>query len=256
MLTRTALLATLLSASAVVATSPQGHLQMKRALEARQTRGSGNNDDDNDNDSINASATACLGAVFSLLASVPTPPPALVSAFTSAGIDDIGDACTYTPPPNLAAPYSSYASAVSSWYGANGDRVSSALKDCPGSGDALDRLDEPCGATSRGSGPTRSVGGGDSSSSSSSSRSFTVSIGGGDDDDDSSTTRSVGGGSSDAAQTTGAATTGGPSVQTTGLDAGAVSTTSSRTAGVGPQQTGFAGAALVAAGFLGVVAAL
>lgn len=264
MLTRTALLATVFSASAVVATSLHGHLEMKRALEARQSSGSGSGNDDDDD---NTNATACLTAVISLLSSVPTPPPALISAFTSANIDD---ACSFTPPPSLAAPYSSYVSAVSSWYGANGDRVSSALKDCPGVGDSLDNLDATCGAgtsSTRSSGgvrssASRSIGGGDVSTT------VTRSIGGGDvsttvtrsiggGDVSATVTRSIGGGdSSDTAETTGTITTGGPGVQTTGLGAGAVSTTSSRTGGAGPQQTGFAGAALAAVGFLGVVAAL
>ncbi|KAK4183085.1 hypothetical protein QBC35DRAFT_130363 [Podospora australis] len=227
MLTRTVLLATMLSASAVVATNFQEHLNIKRYVEARQTRSGSDSDGDDDD----TNATACLTAVFSLLSSVPTPPAGLVSELTRT---DITNACEYTPPPALAGPYSSWTQAVLSWYGDNGDRVSSALKDCPGNDnlESLTDVDAICSTrTGRGNNPgaTQTTGFANVQ---------TTGLGGGADTDDDDDATSTGAGN-------------GP----TGTGAGAGVTSSQSTAGVA-RETGFAAAAMAAAGFLGAVAAL
>lgn len=233
MLTRTVLLATLFSASAVVATNLHGHLEIKRAIEARQTsRGGGDDDDDSAGPSFTGSipVTACVADAISLMSSFPTPPPALADEITRVTVTDV---CAYTPPASLAAPYSSYDSAVRSWYSVNRDRVSS-LKNCPGFDtipDRLDDLDDICSTTPAGGNSASPTTGGANVQ--------TTGLGGGAE----SGTGSGTGAGSASTRSTG------------GSGAGALATSSSSTA-AGPRETGFAGAALAAAGFFGVVAAL
>ncbi|KAK4210475.1 infection structure specific protein [Rhypophila decipiens] len=228
MLTRSVLLAA--AATAVSAELFPGHQQVKRALEARQTAGG--------DVSMPAGAIpTCIQPLFSLYSSLPTPPPEIVHLSITGN-----DPCApFTPPPSAAAPYSSYSSEVVSWFGEHSSEIMSAISSCPqvtalpGAGDAISSLEGSI-CTS-----TPAAGGGDDDSSSTG----TESSGPEETGTDSMDHGTMSHGATDAPTPTG--TAGG----------GAAGTTSKSTAGAfAARETGFAGAAMAAAGFFGVVAML
>ncbi|KAM7197228.1 infection structure specific protein [Rhypophila sp. PSN 637] len=221
MLTRSVLIAA--AATVVSAELFPGHQQVKRVLEARQTGGG-------DGGAI----PTCIRPLVSLYSSLPTPPPEVVN------LTPPTDPCApFTPPPSAAAPYSSFSSEVVSWWGEHSSDIISALSSCPqvtalpGAGDAISSIEGAICTSTRA---------------------------GGDDDDSSSTgTESSGpeetGTDSDDHGTMSHGATDAPTP--TGTAGGAAGTTSKSTAGAfAARETGFAGAAMAAAGFFGVVAML
>lgn len=109
------LLVTLAAAVSASEIAIPGHQAVKRAVEARQTSGTGGD-------------AACLTALMSVYSSLPTPPPELVSYALTATVTD---PCNLSVPSSLSAPVSSYQQSVFSWLGQNGAAVSSALSQCP-----------------------------------------------------------------------------------------------------------------------------
>ncbi|KAL2126650.1 hypothetical protein VTI74DRAFT_471 [Chaetomium olivicolor] len=65
---------------------------------------------------------------MSVYSSMPTPPPAVQNFLMT---NTQTDPCKLTMPPNVDSVYSSYLNAVSSWYNKNSDAWSSALSQCP-----------------------------------------------------------------------------------------------------------------------------
>ncbi len=207
----------------------------RRAVEARQTSA--------------ADASACLDAIESLITGMPTP-NSVVTAFVATATDF----CNISLPPSVESAYSSYESAISSWYGAHSKEWSSALAKCPSSaaagitGSGGDGSD-PC-ATATGNGgnsgsKTTAAGGSKSTSSGSSDDS-------GSGSSSSAANPAASSGSSSSGSGSGTGTSGSGSSSASSGAAGTSATGKS----AAHRETGFAGAAIALAGFLAVVAIL
>ncbi|KAK3352539.1 hypothetical protein B0T25DRAFT_542207 [Lasiosphaeria hispida] len=169
-------------------------------------------------------ATACLGALLSVYSTIPTPPPSLIDFGESASLVN---PCSFTVPASLSSDFEKYESEMSSWASVNGPQISSALGECPEYSSLIDQVPEVC--TTR------------------------------DADDDTSVNEgatSTSGESSSETPTGGAAGTGLTTTARTTTATGGVAGASLTQTGAGPRETGFVGAVVAAAGFLGVVAAL
>ncbi|KAM0246088.1 hypothetical protein ACHAQJ_010340 [Trichoderma viride] len=71
--------------------------------------------------------TKCATEVLSLVANLPTPPPALASQLVE---HPQTDACKIVVPSSLSADFSSYTAEVLSWYSSNEAEISSLASDC------------------------------------------------------------------------------------------------------------------------------
>lgn len=219
---------TLLVALAGVASAnmvvPSPHV-VKRAIEARQTDEAG--------------MSACLSAMAALITDMPTAAPAVTDFFVTA----TGDPCSLSVPPSLKSAYSSYESAVHSWYTAHSVQWSSALAQCPDS-DAFtsDLSGSSCTADSGNSG---SNGGGSGSKTTDSSDSQETGSGSG-----SGSKTSSGAGSAAATGGSGNGNGSGNNNNNNGNGNGNAGKNA------GHRDTGLAGAAVAIAGVLGAVALL
>ncbi|KAM7200097.1 hypothetical protein V8F20_005518 [Naviculisporaceae sp. PSN 640] len=206
-----------------------GHQAIKRALVARQTESP---EFDIPIPSDLPAAATCLEPLLSLYETMPTPAPELTSL-------PAGDPCgPFTVPADIAEPYSSYTSAIQSWFGEHSSEIFEALSACPQitslAGDAIASI----------------------------TGSLCESTGAPSDDEDSTATGSAGpeetGGhhTMDHGSSSGAGTGAGAPTPT-GTAGGAAQTSSKSTAGAhAARETGFAGAAIAAGAFLGAVALL
>lgn len=167
--------------------------------------------------SFDTGATACLDALLSIYSGAPTPPPEVISWETASPITD--PCQTLVIPGSISAAFSSYESAAVSWYSAHSSEIFSALSQCPQYSAVA-----TAGAGGGAAPPLCTNGAG----------------GGG-----------AGGATVTNTQNAGTITTGTSTATTTGNAAGGSSTKNAS-----PRETSFVGAAIAAAGFLGVVAAL
>lgn len=198
---------------------------VKRALEARQTDEAG--------------MSACLDAMQSLITAMPTPPPA---------VDITGDPCTFTVPKSLESAYSSYQSAITSWYTAHSSQWSSALAQCPDSDAFTSDLDSASSCTA--------VNNSGNSGSNGDSGSKTT-----DSSDSQETGSSSGSGSGASSRSSSGASptaTGGSNSSGSGSGSSSGSGNGNGNAGknAAHRDTGLAGAAVAIAGVLGAVALL
>jgi hypothetical protein len=112
MFAKTALLAVLVgSVAARHGLLYPGALAVERDLEARQTN-----------------AAACAEAEASIYQGLPTPPPAIVSYEAT---HTATDPCSVTVPASLSSDFSSYESAVASWFAAHSSQIESVMSQCP-----------------------------------------------------------------------------------------------------------------------------
>ncbi|KAK4169916.1 hypothetical protein QBC43DRAFT_365532 [Cladorrhinum sp. PSN259] len=124
------------------------HLAAKRAIDARQTEF-----DDSDLPAP-TEVSACLSTLTAVLKDVPTPPAAIVSfAVTQTETDP----CSVSIPNSLTSAYSSYSSALQSWFSTKSDSLTNALKVCPGYEDLVSSYEAPTCATA---GPSKGGSGG------------------------------------------------------------------------------------------------
>ncbi|KAI9152226.1 hypothetical protein HJFPF1_09453 [Paramyrothecium foliicola] len=106
-----------LAASAAASANLMALPQVKRGLSPRQT------------ESLPLPTNAeCATAAISLLGSLPTPPPAIVSDVAT---NPQTDPCSFNTPSALTSEYSSYSSELLSWVSANEGDLSSVLSQCP-----------------------------------------------------------------------------------------------------------------------------
>jgi cobalamin biosynthesis Mg chelatase CobN len=219
----------LLSLAGVAAAQMPGHMAVRRQLEARQT-------DD-------AGMSACAEAIAAVVTNMPTPPAALTEFAMS--ITET-DPCSVTVPASLSSVYESYGSALSSWSAEYADDYSSALAQCPD----FATLTEGSGID----GPTCTDAGSSGNSGSGSAEPT--------DSSDSEDAEETGSGSGSGSATRTGSSSG--SSSTSGSNSGSGSSGSSNNnnnGGTGKKnaahrETGFAGAAVALASFLGVVALL
>jgi len=220
---------TLLVALAGVASAnmvvPSPHV-VKRAIEARQTDEAG--------------MSACLSAMAALITDMPTAAPAVTDFFVTA----TGDPCSLSVPPSLKSAYSSYESAVHSWYTAHSVQWSSALAQCPDS-DAFTSDLSGSSCTAADSGNSGSNGGGSGSKTTDSSDSQETGSGSG-----SGSKTSSGAGSAAATGGSGNGNGSGNNNNNNGNGNGNAGKNA------GHRDTGLAGAAVAIAGVLGAVALL
>ena len=134
-----------------------GHFPIRRDIHvARQTAsaasasGTGLSDED------------CQSSILSIAESVPTPDAALSSYEATYSPTD---SCSYSVPSSLSSDYSSYSSAVYSWYSANSDAMSSIISECPQYAAETSEVSE-CSATATGTGSSDSSATGTASGSS------------------------------------------------------------------------------------------
>jgi hypothetical protein len=121
------------TASASVVNYP-GHLAHKHQIEARQT---------------DAAMQECLVPLMSAYQSVPTPPPSIMSYEAT---NPVTDACSYSVPATLQAEFSSYESAIKTWYAAHSAEINSALAMCPGIAPEATRVPICTGVATKGAG--------------------------------------------------------------------------------------------------------
>ncbi|KAK0645705.1 hypothetical protein B0T16DRAFT_390269 [Cercophora newfieldiana] len=166
-----------------------------------------------------AGITACASALLEFATLVPTPPPEVVSWAVE---NPITDACDWEAkvPASLAPAISSYQTVALSFLSAQSSKLVSLVSICPDVSSALSVVEQA----------TLTCGDSGSSKTGSASASATAGTGSG-------STPAAGGAGSTGTKTGGAGATG------------------QSTAG-GARETGFVGAAIAAAGFLGVVAVL
>lgn len=155
---------------------------------------------------------SCTSALLGIYSSIPTPPARLVTAFA----DGNGNPCSATVPSSLSSEFSDYQGSVRNWYSSSSDDVSSALSGCPELSSLATLL--PVCVTSY-------LGGGAASGSGTDTASGATNTGGSSTGEESANSQTMDTGSS----ATGASAT--------GTDTGAA-----------PRETGFAVAALAAAG--------
>lgn len=191
-----------------------------RALEARQTDEAG--------------MSACLSAIESVMTATPTIPSILTAFFESQTVD----VCSISVPKQFQSAYTSYESAIRSWYTAHSAQLSSALSACPDAERLTDGLDSTC---------TGAAPGGNSGSEATATES--------EDEKATSTLGKTGAGSaSTTASSPGATGAGSGAGPGSGNGNGAGSGTGAKSAG--NRETGVLGAAIAIAGFLGVVVML
>lgn len=210
---------------------PMLHPQMKREiLQARQT--------------LPDLSPSCTSAVLGLYSSLPTPPARLVSALGS------GNPCSASVPSSLNSEFSDYQSSIGSWYSSNSGDVSSAFSVCPELSSLVSLL-PVCvtsflgGAAAGGSSGTDTASGASSTDTASGASSTGTASGA------SSTNTASGASNTDTASSSG----GSANSQTT--DTGSSSATGASATGsdtgAAPRETGFAMAALAAAGAIAAV---
>ncbi|KAK4125614.1 hypothetical protein N657DRAFT_631876 [Parathielavia appendiculata] len=222
----------LLSLAGVAAANLAGHhMAVRRELEARQT-------DD--------SFSACAEAMMSLVTDMPTPPAALTEL-------SVTDPCSVTIPPSLESAYSSYMSEVSSWNAEHADEYSSALALCPDlptitdSGDIAECTDSAGNSGSPTAGSSSDSDSGDAEETDSGSTSGSGSA-----------TRTGSGASAGATSTSGSSSGSGSgsSGSSNNNNNNNSNGGSSGKPSAAHRETGFVGAAVALAGFIGVVALL
>lgn len=125
---------------------------LKRDLQARQTGLPDLGD-------IPEISDECQSAGLSVLASLPTPPPEIVSAEMKN--PQTGDPCDFTAPASLRDEYESYGSSVISWASKNEDKISKALSACSDIASMATDLVAVC--TSNAAAPSKTTGGAASS---------------------------------------------------------------------------------------------
>jgi hypothetical protein len=203
--------ALLLVATAAAATSAQLHgLQHHR----RQADETDVIDLDAALSSIAAETTGCYASLLDAVRTVPTPAAELLDH----DYENVDDICSYSFPNSLTSAFSSYESAVSSWYSAQSSVIDSALSACPEYSSDWDYVTSFCGSA------TTTTTGTDTPASNAASATAT-------------------GNSTTFTSVTGTATRGS-------------ATSTFATANAGPRETGFIAGVVAAAGFLGAVAAL
>jgi hypothetical protein len=186
-----------------------------------------------------------LSSVEPLLATVPTPPPAIVSWESSATFTDI---CSVSIPASLDGPFSTYESQVLSWYDANSAAFQSLISACSALTSGIDTSTPAVctGGVAGGSGGSGAAGG-------SSGSTATVTTAG----SSSSSTSTSGSGSSGSGSGSGSGSSGsGNSGSGSSGSSSSASASGTATKNAGAQETALVSAAMLAAGFLGVVAAL
>ncbi|KAK3379153.1 hypothetical protein B0T24DRAFT_146079 [Lasiosphaeria ovina] len=218
------------------------HVLYNRDIAARQTDDSG-------------LATACITDLASLFTSAPTPPPDLASYIEA---HPVTNPCSYSIDGSVGDEFSSYLTKAYSWYYSISDDLYSIISECPGASSAVQN--EPfCtdGTLANGGGsPATPTGGGGVAAGTDTG--FANPTGG-------SAAGTGSGGGVAAGTDTGFANPTGGSAAGTGSGAGSAAGTGSGGGGSntkptstngGPRETGLASAVVLAAGFLGVVAAL
>lgn len=209
-----------LAAADAMFDDPMVHPQMKREiLQPRQ--------------SLPDLSPSCTSALLGIYSGLPTPPARLVSAIGADG----SNPCSVTVPSSLSSEYSSYESKISSWYSQSSDDVSSALNSCSELR-SLATLLPVCVTSYLGGGGGAASGTGTDTASGASETGT----------DASSTTGGGGGGANSQSTDTGA---------TSATDASATDASATGTeTDAAPRETGYAMAALAAAGAIAAVAAL
>lgn len=128
----------ILVAAAAAAASAQHHgvkhlVERRDALQHKAHARQAEDDSSSDLDAAiseaaaSASATGCLDLLLTAYETIPTPPPELVSYELD---DSITDFCEFTYPDSLTAAFTSYESAVLSWYNTQSDAIASAQLEC------------------------------------------------------------------------------------------------------------------------------
>ena len=211
-----------LAAADAMFDDPMVHPQMKREiLQPRQ--------------SLPDLSPSCTSALLGIYSGLPTPPARLVSAIGADG----SNPCSVTVPSSLSSEYSSYESKISSWYSQSSDDVSSALNSCSELRSLATLL--PVCVTSY-------LGGGGGGGAASGTGTDTAS-GASETGTDASSTMGGGGGGANSQSTDTGATS---ATDTSATDASATGTETD----AAPRETGYAMAALAAAGAIAAVAAL
>lgn len=212
------------------------HQAVKRAVEARQTDSSG--------------AAACASSLMSIASDMPTPPAALMSF---AATNTQTDPCSITLPPDVESAISSYGQEAQSWFSENEDDFSSVIEDCP---DVASIYSSASAAIEAAALPTCAGGSGDNGSSDNGGSNDDGSNDDGSNGDSSNGDGSNGDGSNDGSNDSNDSNTDGNDNEggnNNGNDSGS---DDSNGENAGARPTAFVGAAVAAAGFLGVVALL
>jgi cobalamin biosynthesis protein CobT len=226
----------LLGLAGVAAAQMPGHMAVRRQLEARQT-------DD-------AGLSACAEAIASVVTGMPTAPAALTEfAMTMTETDP----CRVTVPASLSSVYESYGSALASWSAEHADEYSSALAQCPD----FATLTEGSGID----GPTCTDAGDSGNSGSpeptgSSDDDGAEETGSGSGSGSATRTGSSSGSSSTSGSNSGSGSSGGSSNNNSNNNNNDNNNGANGKKNAAHRETGFAGAAIALAGFLGVVALL
>lgn len=227
-----------------------GHLAAKRELSARQTQ----TDDDT------SAATSCLDGLMSIYSTLPTAPPEIVSWEEA---NTITDPCSISIPASISSAFSAYETAAVSWYSAHSSDLFAALSQCPELSSIAGGADTPSVCTGAAGGaatgsPAQTTGGGDDATASTgaaAAQTTTDAAG-----NASTTTTKAAGTTTDAAGKVSTITTKAAGTTTkaagTGSAASSAGAASTKSTNAGPRETAFVGAAVAAAGFLGVIAAL
>lgn len=105
---------------------------------------------------LSATASQCVDEWMSLLSSLPTPPPEVVSYEETATETN---PCSFTVPSSLSSAYSSYESVASSWYTAHSSELTSFFSQCGPSYTDLNYCSTTTGGTGSGSSLTTTAGG-------------------------------------------------------------------------------------------------
>ncbi|KXX77999.1 hypothetical protein MMYC01_205166 [Madurella mycetomatis] len=172
---------------------------------------------------------ACTAALMSIATDMPTPPSEIMSfAMTATETDP----CSITLPPNVESAISSYAQEAQSWFSENESEFSSVMEDCP---DVASIYSSASAALESAALPTCDGGSGNNGGSDSGSSN--------DDNNDDS--------NNNGDDNTGGDDNEGGNDNSNSNDSGNEDDESA-----GARPTGFVGAAIAVAGFLGVVAVL